>query len=135
LKEAILNLLPRFVSNLFPIVVVPTWIVISLSAQAQTGRVYTSEDYSRAANLLKAGTISLVDHAVKQATFIGGDRFWYLDSANGLPTLMVADAARRTKAAAYDPLRMATALQAAGLEEKDAKRIHPDEFDLLESPA
>ncbi len=105
---------------------------MSIAAQAQTGRVYTSDDYSRAANLLNAGTISLVDHAVKEATFIGGDRFWYLDSENGLPTVMVADAATRTKSAAYDPLRMATALQAAGLEETDAKRIHPDEFDLLE---
>ena len=45
---------------------------------------------------------------------------------------MVADAARRTRSAAYDPLRMAVALHAAGLEETDAKRIHPDEFDLLD---
>ena len=124
--------LSRLVSNVIPVAVVLTSITISLSAQAQTGRVYTSDDYSRAANLLNAGTISLVDHAVKQATFFGGDRFWYLDSENGLPTLMVADAATRTKSAAYDPLRMATALYAAGLEEKDAKRIRPDEFDLIE---
>jgi hypothetical protein len=32
-------------------------IVISLSAQAQTGRIYTSDDYRRAANLLNASTI------------------------------------------------------------------------------
>jgi dipeptidyl aminopeptidase/acylaminoacyl peptidase len=132
LKDASLKLLSRLVSSVFPIAAVSTLIAIGVAAEAQTGRVYTSEDYSRAANLLNAGTISLVDHAVKEATFIGGDRFWYIDSENGLPTVMVADAAKRTKAAAYDPLRMATALQAAGLEEKDAKRIHPDEFDLLE---
>ena len=108
-------------------------LAISLSSQAQTGRIYTSDDYSRAANLLNAGTISLVDHAVRRATFIGGDRFWYLDSENGLPTLMVADAARRTKSAAYDPLRMAAALHAAGVEETDAKRIRPEEFDLLDN--
>ena len=109
------------------------WLTISLSSQAQTGRIYTSEDYSRAANLLNAGTISLVDHAVKHATFLGGDRFWYLDSENGLSTLMVADAARRTKSAAYDPLRMAAALHAAGLKETDAKRIRPEQFDLLDN--
>ena len=45
---------------------------------------------------------------------------------------MVADAARRTKSAAYDSLRMAAALHAAGLEETDAKRIRPEEFDLLD---
>ena len=87
-----LSSLSRLVSHVIPVVVVLT----SIAAQAQTGRVYMSDDYSRAANLLNAGTISLVDHAVKEATFIGGDRFWYLDSENGLPTLMVADAATRT---------------------------------------
>jgi dipeptidyl-peptidase-4 len=123
-----MNLLSRLVSHVIPVAVLFT----SNAAHAQTGRVYTSDDYSRAANLLNAGTISLVDHAVKEATFIGGDRFWYLDSENGLPTLMIADAAARTKSAAYDPMRMAAALHTAGLEETDAKRIHPDEFDLLE---
>ena len=108
-------------------------VAISLSSQAQTGRIYTSDDYSQAANLLNAGTISLVDHAVKHATFIGDDRFWYLDSENGLSTLMVADAARRTRSAAYDPLRMAAALHAAGLKETDAKRIRPEKFDLLDN--
>src|ERR1700729_3716738 len=120
-----LKSLSRLVCNMIPAAVVLTSIVV----QAQSGRVYTFDDYSRAANLLNAGTISLVDHAVKQASFIGGDRFWYLDSENGLPTLMVGDAATRTKSAAYDSLRMAAALHAAGLEETDAKRIHPDEFD------
>jgi dipeptidyl-peptidase-4 len=123
-----LNSLCRLVSKVIPVGLVLT----SIAAQAQTGRVYTADDYSRAARLLNAGTISLVDHAVKEATFLGGDRFWYLDTENGLPTLVVADAATRTKSAAYDPVRMATALHAAGLEETDAKRVHPDEFDLLE---
>jgi dipeptidyl aminopeptidase/acylaminoacyl peptidase len=123
-----LNSLSRLVSNMIPAAAVLTSIV----AQAQTGRVYTFDDYTRAADLLNASTISLVDHAVKDATFIGGDRFWYLDSENGLPTLMIADAATRTKSAAYDSLRMAAALHAAGLEETDAKRIHLDEFDSLE---
>jgi dipeptidyl aminopeptidase/acylaminoacyl peptidase len=49
-----------------------------------------------------------------------------------LPTLMVADAARRTRSAAYDQIRMAAALHAAGVEETDAKRIRPEEFDLLD---
>ena len=46
---------------------------------------------------------------------------------------MIADAARRTKSAAYDPLRMAAALQAAGVKETDAKRIRPEKFDLLDN--
>lgn len=127
------NRASRLLSNATRVAAIFAGIGISLSAQAQTGRIYTSDDYSRAANLLNASTISLVDHAVEKATFFGGDRFWYLDNENGLPTLMVADAARRTRSPAYDPLRMATALHAAGLEERDPKRIRPDEFDLLDN--
>jgi dipeptidyl aminopeptidase/acylaminoacyl peptidase len=125
-----LKLFSCLISNVVPVV---AWAGISLSLQAQTGRIYTSDDYSRAADLLNAGTISLVDHAVNHATFMGGDRFWYLDSENGLATLMVADATRRAKAAAYDPLRMATALHAAGLKEANAKRIRPEKFELLDN--
>jgi dipeptidyl-peptidase 4 len=127
----------RLVSNVIPAAAILAWVTIGLSSLtqtslAQTGRIYTADDYSRAANLLTARTVSLVDHAIEGATFIGDDRFWYLDSENGLPTLMVADAARRTKSAAYDQIRMAAALHAAGLEETDPKHIRPEEFDLLD---
>src|SRR5580658_8380030 len=86
--------LSRRVSNVIPAAAGFAWVAISFSLQAQTGRIYTSDDYNGAANLLSAGTFSLVDHAVRGATFIGDDRFWYLDSENGLPTLIVADAVR-----------------------------------------
>jgi dipeptidyl-peptidase 4 len=109
------------------------WTAMGAPSDAQTGRIYTANDYSRAAGFLNPGTFSLVDHAVTKATFIGNDRFWYLDSKNGLPTLMVADPIRRTRVSAYDPVRMAVALHAAGLEETDAKRIQPKEFDLLDN--
>ncbi len=120
-------------SNVIRVATMFALTAIGLSSRAQTGRIYTSDDYSRAANLLNAGTISLVDHAITRSTFIGSDRFWYLDSENGLPTLMVADAARRTKSAAYDSLRMAAALHTAGLEQTDPKRIRPEQFDLLDN--
>ncbi len=100
------------------------WVGISLSSQAQTGRIYTSDDYSRAANLLNAGTISLVDHAVKHATFIGGDRFWYLDSENGLATLMVADATRRTKAPGVRSAAHGRGT-ARGRAQRDGREAHP----------
>src|ERR1700749_1733918 len=78
-------------------------LTIGLSCPAQTGRVYTEEDYTRSANLLTASTVSLVDHAVEGASFFSNDRFWYLDSDHGLSTLMIADAATQTKSPAYDP--------------------------------
>jgi dipeptidyl-peptidase-4 len=127
-----LKLWSRLVRKAIPQTAMFACIAIGLPLPAQTGRIYTYEDYSQAANLLNASTISLVDHAVKRAKFFAGDRFWYIDSDHGLPTLMVGDAARRTKDAAYDPVRMAEALHATGLEETDAKRILPEKFDLLD---
>src|ERR1700722_11311179 len=79
--------LSRRISNVIPAAASFAWVALSFSLQAQTGRIYTSEDYNRAASLLNAGTLSLVDHAIFRATFIGNDRFWYLDSEHGLPTL------------------------------------------------
>jgi dienelactone hydrolase len=107
------------------------WIGLSLSSHAQTGHIYTPDDYSRAAGMLNAGTASLVDHAVRSATFIGNDRIWYIDSENGTPQVIVADAGKHTKALAYDPARMATALHAAGWDETDPKHLVPERFDLL----
>src|SRR5580692_2351745 len=121
------------VSNVTALAAILVWMAIGTPCRAQTGRIYAANDYSHAAGFLNGGTVSLVDHAVKKATFLGNDRFWYLDSENGLSTLMVADPVRRTRFAAYDPVRMAVALHAAGLEETDAKRIQPKEFDLLDN--
>ncbi len=106
-------------------------LAIGLPSQAQTGRTYTYDDYSQAAGLLRASTVSLVDHAVEQSAALGSNRFWYVDWANGVPTVVVGDAARQTRSAAYDPQRMVAALHAAGLEEKDIRKILPDEFALL----
>ena len=64
----------RLVSNVIPTAAIFAWVAIGLSLQAQTGRIYTSDDYSRAANQLNAGTIALVDHAIKRAA----------DQGNGL---------------------------------------------------
>jgi dipeptidyl-peptidase 4 len=110
-----------------------TCLGVRLPVHAQTGRAFTAEDYSRAAALLNANTASLVDHAVTRATFLGNNRFWYLDTENGIPTLMVADAEKRTKVAAYDSARMIAALHAAGFKETNPKRLRPDKFDLIDN--
>lgn len=101
-------------------------------AAAETGRVYTNEDYAAAVGMLSAATTPLVDHAVRGASFLGNDRFWYLDTANGLSTLMLADAVKGTRSAPYDTVRMAAALHAAGLPEADPKKIVPQNFDLID---
>ena len=106
--------------------------LVSSSATAQAGRVYTAADYAGAVAMLSTNTTPLVDHAVRGASFLGNDRFWYIDTADGLPTLMLADAGKGTRAAAYDAVRMAAALHAAGLPETDPKKIVPQNFDLID---
>ena len=103
-----------------------------LPAVAQTGRVYTAEDYNRAVSRLSDATSPLVDHAVRGAQFLDATRFWYADPDHGLATIMLGDAARGTKTAAYDPVRMAAALHAAGLKQTDPKRIRIEGFDLAD---
>lgn len=109
------------------------WVALSVSSRAQTGHTYTADDYTRAASMLNAGTSSLVDHAVRSVTFMGDGRFWYIDTENGTPTVFVADAGRRTKTAAFDSVRMAAALHAAGWTETDPKRIRPEGLELLDN--
>ncbi len=108
-------------------------VLASLAAPmllAQAGRTYTDADYSRAASMLNASTMGLVDHAVRGAYPLSNDRFWYVDTDHGLPTPMVADAIHGTKKAAYDPVRMATSLHAAGLPQTDPKQIALDSLAL-----
>ncbi len=104
----------------------------SLSGHAQTGRVYTAEDYGRAASLLPEAASPLVDHAVRGAQFLDANRFWYADADHGLATIMLGDAARGTKVAAYDPVRMTASLHAAGLKASDPKQIRVEGFALEE---
>ncbi len=104
----------------------------TFTASAQTGRIYSSGDYTRAASMLTAGTSPLVDHAVRAAQFLSNNRFWYIDTADGMPTLMLGDAVKGTKSAPYDGTRMAASLHAAGLKESDPKKIVPQNFDLID---
>lgn len=78
--------------------------------QAQTGRVYTAADYARAERLMDYNVDPLVYHTVRDPEWFDGHRFWYRDfDADGV-TYMLVDAAKRTKAAAFDHAKVAAAL-------------------------
>ncbi|GAA3754338.1 S9 family peptidase [Terriglobus aquaticus] len=99
------------------------------AVHAQTGRVYTDADYTRAASQLVWATTPLVDHAVRGAQFLDHDRFWYLETTGGNTTVMLGDAAKGTRREAFDAARMATALQAAGVKVEAGKYV-PDAFNI-----
>ena len=82
----------------------------------------TAADYARAESRMGYKTAPLVDHAIDRVNWlknerapVGGDRFWYRDTANGTTTFMLIDAARASKTPAFDHAGMASALQAAGI--------------------
>ncbi len=97
--------------------------LLPMLSVAQAARVYTDADYAKAVRQLGPYTAPLVDHAVRSATWLDGTRFWYADAANGVQTIMVGDARKGTKAAAFDPAGMAAALHAGGLPESDPQKI------------
>ena len=66
---------------------------------AQPGHVFTDAEYTRAVHQLSAYTEPLVDHAVRSVTWLPEDRFWYADAANSVPTVMLVDARKGSKAA------------------------------------
>lgn len=98
-------------------------LLLPLLALAQAGRVYTADDYARAANMLAPSTVRLVDHDVYHATFLDASRVWYVDRSHEIPAVMLADAAGRTKRALFDSGKMAGALHAAGWKETDAQKL------------
>jgi dipeptidyl-peptidase-4 len=80
--------------------------------QAQT-RQLTAEDYARAERRLTATATPLVSGIGVRPTFLDDGRFWYrVTTANGADFVMF-DPARRTRTAAFDQTRLATALAAA----------------------
>ena len=80
-------------------------------ATAQTGRVYTSDDYARAERMMRYSLEPLVAHTVKEPVWLPDGRFWYRDPGPDGVTFMLVDPAKRTKAPAFDQRALAAALQ------------------------
>ncbi len=97
--------------------------LIAGTAEAQQRPVVTDADYTRAMRQLGPWTAPLVDHAVRAVNWVDASRFWYVDTDHGVPTIMLVDAEKGTKAAAFDTKVLVGALNAAGLTERDATKL------------
>ncbi len=103
--------------------------MIAATAVAQQRPAVTAADYTRATRQLSPWTAPLVDHAVRNAHWIDARRFWYVDISHGVPTIIMGDAAKGTKAPAFETAALLTSLNAAGLKERDATKLR---FEKLE---
>jgi dipeptidyl aminopeptidase/acylaminoacyl peptidase len=102
-------------------------LVLAAPLTAQQPRL-TADDYARAEGFLGANTAPLVSGNAGQPTWMEDGRFWYrVTTAAGAEFVMV-DPARRTRTAAFDQTRLATAMAAVSGGEVNPARIQSLEF-------
>ena len=81
-----------------------------MTAVAQSPRLYTAQDYARAERLLSYNVNPLTYQGVVHAHWLPDGRFWYRDFTASGWSYIVVDPVQKTKTAAFDHARMATAL-------------------------
>lgn len=87
--------------------------VLMVSAYGQPRPAVTTTDYARAQQFLGSNAEQLVDHGSLRPNWLPNDRFWYRDlNATGSEFILV-DAAKGTKAPAFDHQKLANALTKA----------------------
>ena len=73
----------------------------------------TSTDYAQAEKFMDDNVKPLVYHSVEHPKWLGDGRFWYRDAGPDGITFMLVDPANRTKAPAFDHVRVSAELNAA----------------------
>ena len=95
----------------------------SIASFAQQPRQYTTQDYADAEKFMSYNVNPLAYKGVVRAQWLDEDRFWYRAVDDDGVTFMVVDPAKGTRAAAFDPAKLAAALAAApGSEFKEDAR-------------
>src|ERR1700752_1837745 len=105
-------------------------LFVAVPAIAQQPAPVTAADYARAEKWMGYNTNPLVYRSGIRPTCHGDERFWYrFTPAEGIEFVMV-DAAKGTKAPAFDHAKLAAALLAAGATNIDARRLPFTDFEL-----
>lgn len=87
---------------------------VTIPGSAQTRAAVTADDYTRAEKFLAYNTAPLVANGPVRATWIAGsDRFWYRNQDAGGAQFYLVDAAKGTKAPAFNHAAVAAALTTA----------------------
>ena len=82
----------------------------TLSAYAQTTKIYINNDYQRAENMIGYNTQQYIDRANVNPNWMDGDKFWYRVLTSQGSEFMVVDPSKGTKTAVFDQKKLAEAL-------------------------
>ena len=87
-----------------------TVFAVAATVSAQSGRIYTSDDYAHAERMLNYSVEPLVFHGVDKPVWLDDGRFWYRDRGPDGFTFTLVDPAHGTKQPAFDHRALAAAL-------------------------
>jgi dipeptidyl-peptidase-4 len=90
---------------------------------AQSPRALTAADYARAERLMGYNTTALVSGGAVSPTWLPDDRFWYRNTTREGTEFILVDPERRTRARAFDHVRLAAALAQAADTTVDPMRL------------
>jgi len=111
-------------------VLITTMTGVAQQRSADAPLVLTTADYARAEKMMGYNTAPLVFRSGVRPTWLPGDRFWYqITTADGNEFLL-ADAAKGTRAPAFDHAKVAAALSAAAGSTYDARHLPFSQFDF-----
>jgi len=96
-------------------------LAVSFTANAQNS--LTAKDYERAERFMSYNTEQYVDAGSVRPTWLAGDKFWYLSSTPKGNEFILVDPIKKTRAAAFDHQKLATALSTAAGSAYEANRL------------
>jgi dipeptidyl-peptidase-4 len=100
------------------------------AAQSPAPAALTADDYRRAESFLNYRTAPLVMNAGVRPTFLPDGRFWYRTQRPDGSEFVLVDPVRRSKAPAFDHVRVADALSKAAGRTLDRSRLPFTSIDL-----
>ena len=94
-----------------------------LTATAQQGNVLTDKDYERAESFLSYNTAPLIDNGSVTPNWLPDGKFWYRNLTAGGSEFILVDPAAKSRKAAFDSQKLASALSAASGKQYGASRL------------
>jgi dipeptidyl aminopeptidase/acylaminoacyl peptidase len=98
-------------------------VIASVPVAAQSPRALTAADYARAERFMGYNVTPLVFGTGVRPTWLPDERFWYRTLTPEGGAAFIVDPAKRSRARAFDPARLADAIAQAG-----GRRYEPRQF-------
>ncbi len=96
-------------------------IAFAFAAHAQ--QVLTAKDYERAEKFMSYNTEPFIDGGTVRPNWFGAEKFWYLSSTSKKNEFILVDAAKKTKAVAFDHQKLTDALSTATGKKYEASKL------------